>query len=76
MGALSAFQRSYLEEIMLTDLILNNLANVSGYPLKKKEDKIHTKLFCVLCVWKYMVLLKVDLFYRMFFCFSVRFFNP
>lgn len=48
MGALSAFQKSYLEEIMLTDLILSNLANVSGYPfkkIKKEEGKIHTKIF-------------------------------
>lgn len=42
MEALSAFPESCLEEIMLTVLILSNLATMSGYPLEKKkknEDK-------------------------------------
>ena len=30
--------QSCLEEIMLTVLILSNLATVSGYPLKKKKE--------------------------------------
>ena len=39
MEALSAFPESCLEEIMLTVLILSNLATMSGYPLEKKKKK-------------------------------------
>lgn len=38
MQALSAFPRSYLEEIISIVLILSNLAIVSGYPLRKKKN--------------------------------------
>lgn len=50
MEALSAFPRSYLEEIMLTVLILSNLANVSGYPLKKKRRTKYTQKYFVFFV--------------------------
>lgn len=39
MEALSAFPESCLEEIMLTALILSNLATMSGYPLEKKKKE-------------------------------------
>ena len=44
--------QSCLEEIMLTVLILSNLATVSGYPLKKKKKKEwgeHTKFESFAC---------------------------
>lgn len=44
MEALSAFPESCLREIMLTVLILSNLATVSGYPLgKKKKIEVNTQ---------------------------------
>ena len=50
MEALSAFPESCLEEIMLTVLILSNLATMSGYPLeKKKEWGQHTKFESFAC---------------------------
>ena len=43
--------QSCLEEIMLTVLILSNLATVSGYPLKKKKKEWgeHTKFESFAC---------------------------
>ena len=49
MEALSAFPESCLEEIMLTVLILSNLATMSGYPLEKKEWGQHTKFESFAC---------------------------
>lgn len=52
MEALSAFPESCLEEIMLTVLILSNLATMSGYPLEKKKKKEwgqHTKFESFAC---------------------------
>ena len=53
MEALSAFPESCLEEIMLTVLILSNLATMSGYPLgKKKKNEDNTQNLNLLHVRK------------------------
>lgn len=65
MEALSAFPGSYLEEIMLTVLILSNLATLSGSP--PLFLKAHTHDLYPLHLWKCLVLFKADLFYQMLF---------
>ena len=68
MEALSAFPESCLEEIMLTVLILSNLATMSGYPLgKKKKNEDNTQNLNLLHVRKWVVLLKGNLLYKTFF---------
>ena len=57
--------QSCLEEIMLTVLILSNLATVSGYPLKKKKkNEENTQNLNLLHVRKWVVPKEGNLLYK------------